>query len=648
MTNATLTSLALLKVNIDQEKDYLDYLRPFVVQVLFEEQPEIITDQLVTALIRENFGLVIPQRTVQVVLQRLAKQRLINKVEGVFRVAGALPDSDISQRRQEAERHISAVVEDFIQFAKERHGVNLSFDDAITSICAFLAEFDITCLRAYLRGTVIPSLDGSHEIQIVLVSKFIIHLQQGHPERFESFLRVVQGHMLANALLCPDLQHATKTYDGVVFYFDTPLLVRALGLEGVAKQDAVNELARLLRGLGGEVATFGHSREELEGVLKGAASKVDAQDGRGAIIAEARRRNTTRSDLLLLAGQVDDELDQLGIQVRRTPIYAETFQIDETVFAQTLDDEVSYFNEKARDYDINSVRSIYELRKGKWSPSVEKSKAILVTSNSAFARAAWQYGREHEASRNVSSVITDFSLANTAWLKAPMGAPSLPKVEILAYSYAALQPSNGFLNKFLSEVDKLEKSETISARDHQLLRSDIRVTDELMDMTMGDEAALTEETITETLERVTAEIRKEESNEVLREQRAHDQTRANRDELYDKNRRMLAATYWRCYTRAKWAARGLSVTIFLLLGCGILGGLGISKNEPILGWPIFVGSIVLLILSVLNLVVGSTVMNIHEKARAIILSWSLKREAMILGLDTNDIYEIPQAKIQFD
>ena len=155
MTNATLTSLALLKVNIDQEKDYLDYLRPFVLEVLSKEKPETITDQLVTALIRENIGLVIPQRTVQVVLQRLAKQRLIKKIDGVFQVEGTLPDSDIAQRRKEAERHISAVVEDFIQFAKERHGASQSFDDAITSICAFLAEFDITCLRAYLQGTVI-------------------------------------------------------------------------------------------------------------------------------------------------------------------------------------------------------------------------------------------------------------------------------------------------------------------------------------------------------------------------------------------------------------------------------------------------------------------------------------------------------------
>ena len=639
MTNETLTSLALLKVNIDQEKDYLDYLRPFVLQMLVEENPDLVTDQLVTTLIREHFGLVIPQRTVQVVLQRLAKQRLIKKTEGIYQMVGHLPESDFVQKRQEAERHINAVVNDFIEFSKILYNPTQSFDGAITSICAFLSNFDITCLRAYLRGTVIPSLDGSHEVEIVLVSKYVIHLQQSHPERFESFLRVVQGHMLANALLCPDLQHATKTYDGVVFYFDTPLLVRALGLEGSAKQDATIELIRLLGSLGGAMTTFDHSREELDGVLRGAAAKVDAQDGRGAIIAEARRRNTTRSDLLLLAGRIDEELGQLGIRIRGTPQYAKTFQIDETAFAQTLDDEVSYFNERAKDYDINSVRSIYELRKGKWSPSIEKARAILVTSNAAFARAAWQYGQQHEISRDVSSVITDFSLANMAWLKAPMGAPLLPKVEILAYSYAALQPSNGLLNRFLAEIDKLESSEKISPRDHQLLRSDIRVNNELMDLTMGDEAALTEQTITETLERITKEIKEEESSEIVKQKQAHDQTKTRLDELYEKNRRMLQTIYWRCYVRAKWSARVVSVIICALLLCGVLGGFGVSTNDPVLGWSIAGGNIVFLTWTFGNLVFGSTVLKTHNKIRHSLLAWSLKQEARIMKVNISDVYD---------
>ena len=152
--------------------------------MLVEGNPDKVTDQSVTELILKNFGLVIPKRTVQVVLQRLAKQRLIKKTAGVYRIAGNLPESDIVQRRQKAEQHINAVVTDFIEFSKTSYKSTQSFNSAITSICAFLSKFDITCLRAYMQGTVIPPLDGSHEVKIVLVSKYIIHIQQRNPERF--------------------------------------------------------------------------------------------------------------------------------------------------------------------------------------------------------------------------------------------------------------------------------------------------------------------------------------------------------------------------------------------------------------------------------------------------------------------------------
>ena len=36
----TLTSLAMLKVKIDQGSDYLDYLLPFILQILVDHRPD--------------------------------------------------------------------------------------------------------------------------------------------------------------------------------------------------------------------------------------------------------------------------------------------------------------------------------------------------------------------------------------------------------------------------------------------------------------------------------------------------------------------------------------------------------------------------------------------------------------------------------
>ncbi len=197
-------------------------------------------------------------------MRRLAKSSIIKRVNGEYHIVGSLPDPMLVQRQAEAGRHIDAVVFGLKHFSQDTIAPIEDDTEAINAICAFLREFDVVCLRAYLRGTAIPNVGGSHKYTIVLVSEYVQYLQQADPERFNSFLILLQGHMLANALTCPDLHNAPKSYREVTFYIDTPLLVRLLGSEGEAKEAAARALIDLLNRLGGGVAVFSHSRQELQ------------------------------------------------------------------------------------------------------------------------------------------------------------------------------------------------------------------------------------------------------------------------------------------------------------------------------------------------------------------------------------------------
>ena len=638
MPTNTLTSLAILKVNVDHGRDYLDYLRPFVLQVLVQHRPTPVTDRVVSHFIQEQFGLVIPERTVQIVLKRISRTSSLTKKHGVYQITGDLPDPQLAAKQRDAELHIRAVVRGLCEFS---HNKNKSFsgeDDAVAAICTFLAEFDITCLRSYLRGTAIPKTKEKRQTDIVLVSDYVKHIQKSHQERFNSFLVLVQGHMLANALMCPDLKYASNTYGGLTFYLDTPLLVKRLGSEGEAPQVAVHEMINLLNHLGGKVAAFSHSRDELERVLRGAADYLESPSSRGQIIVEARRNGTTKSDLLILAASIEDKLQEAGIEVEATPRYIEKFQIDETKFENVLKDEVSYLNPRAKVYDINSVRSIYVIRANKPTRSLEKSRAVLVTSNGGFARAAWQYGRKHESTKDVSSVITDFSLANMAWLKAPLGAPTIPTTQLLALSYAALKPSRELLGKYLEEIDRLKSQGIISERDHQLLRSSPLVYDELMDLTLGEDVSLTQETIRETLKRVSGEIRKEELGKLAAEQKAHRETQDALKSQRTQKEEIISKLYWRCYKSARHFANAVSGCMIALLAIGLLSGLGQFSGfglspQPPLSWLLAGGSTVVTLLTLMNLLCGSSVKNLHARVRHYYLNWLLKREAKTTGID---------------
>lgn len=628
----TLTSLAMLKVHVDRGGDYLDYLRPFILQVLVDQKPDPVTDRIVRDHLRTYFGLDIPERAIQIMLKRISRKHPLKRDMGVYRILGDLPNPGISAEKSRAERHISAVISGLIDFSKTTGKPIKTTEEAVTAICSFLSEFNIPCLRAYLRGTAIPNVDGKSQSQIVIVSEYVLHQQRTDPERFESFSIMVQGHMLANALLCPDLKYASATYKGVTFYLDTPLLIQRLGLEGAASKAAVKNLIALLRNLGGKVAAFSHSRDELDRVIRGAADFIDTVDGRGPIVMEARQQGTSKSDLLLLAGRVDEHIRDAGIEVLDTPKYIERLQIDHVAFEKVLDDEISYFNPRAKEYDINSVRSIYVLRDQKTPTSIENCKAVFVTSNSAFADAAYAYGQRHEESREVSSVITDFSLANMAWLKAPLGAPSIPITEVLAFSYAALRPSSELLDKYLAEIDKLEKGGKISERDHQLLRSSAQAREEVMRLTLGDDKELTEATVTETLRRVTAEIKKEEDAKLSAEQKAHQQARdalaSSRAETLNIRQRI----YWRCARKAKLCAWIVSVGVTLLLFAGFLAGLGIKSDNRILGWMLIVGACLTSLIALIARIVGFKVTEIHDRVYRYIHTWLLRREAIEMGI----------------
>lgn len=634
MPTNTLTSLAILRVNIEQGRDYLDYLRPFILHVLAEHDIDPITENTVNRCLREQFGLEIPDRTIEIVLKRISKGHSIKREHGGYRTIGDIPESHLVQKQSEAERHINAVLNGLLQFSQGTTNPIDDLEKAVVAICAFLAEFDITCLRAYLRGTAIPQLDMTHQSDVVLVSRYVQHLQQTAPERFDSLLILVQGHMLANALLCPDLQNISQTYKQVEFYLDTPLLLHILGLEGPAKEIASRELIELLGNLGGKASAFSHTFLELQGVLRGVATSLNSPGGHGLIVHEARKRGITRSDLLLLSESLEEELKQVGVTVEVSPLYIEAFQIDEVAFEQMLIDEVSYNNPRAREHDINSVRSVYAIRRNRFVTTIEKAHAIFVTSNTSFAKAAWDFGQKHRSTSNVSSVITNFSLANMAWLKAPLGAPSIPKTQMLAIAYAALQPSTQLLNKYMAEIDRLEAQGKISERDHQVLRSSPLAHDELMSLTLGEDAALSEETVSRTLERVSSEIKREESEKLRLEQEQHDSTRDALTLQQSHYQTIISNLYWRCDRRANILAWIFSVSItaaiVISLFVGSLAGFGWHP------WVLAVCVAVLGLVSLVSLLFGSNVKQLHQWVRQKCLTWLLERESNTMGIDVRE------------
>jgi len=637
--NTTLVSIAMLKVQIDSQKDYLDYLVPFVIDVLSLKKPEVINEEITKKLLKTEFGLNIPERTIQIILKRLAKKSYIMKQHGVYVFAEKFPESNLQNERANAQRHINSVILDIKNFWKSYEKKDLEEEQIVRSLLAVLSDFTTPALSAYLKGTVIPDEIVTTSENHIMIGKYILHIYKSSPNKLDSFILLLKGHMIANAILCPDLQDVKNNYKNLTFYLDTPLVIQLLGFEGIFKKEAIEELVKLLKKLKAEIAIFEHTYDEVHDVLERSADYIDKNDGRGPIVIEARKNKTKKSDILLFLADLKDSIVEKGISIKKTPSHTSTFQINEDAFENTLDNTLSYRNKNAKSKDIESVRSIYELRKGDYPRSLEDSKAVLVTSNTQFSKAAYEFGKRYQEAEKVSSVITDFSLANIAWLKAPGGALSLPEKEILAYSYASMCPSNNMLNKFLEEVEKLKNSNLISERHHQILISSSITSDELMTMTLGNEDALNGETILELANRVENEIKKEELEKLDAEKNAHESTRMENKAFVDNRKNQAEKAYWKCKKNSDKFEKSLIAILFILLLSGILFGVGFRNSNIFLSYGLIIGFAVMNILSIFNILIGTTIKEITARISKRYLNLCIRKEEKYLGFSILEYYK---------
>ena len=305
--SSALVSLAMLKVDSDvQGRDYLDYLTPFVFYVLEKYKPEPVTSNETQRLLKEEFKLRIPVYPTELVLRRLARRKYLIQERSIYKVVKSMPSGGVDALRSDAKARTQAVLTALRDFAASVHSVTWSEEEATTAIASYLTHFSVDCLKSYAQKTALPEIEPSSGQQnLFVVNTFVVFLKEKLPAIFENLIVLVKGQLLANALICSDLESIPRKFNGVTFYLDTPLVLQLFGLEGKPLETAAIELMELLRNLKGTIAVFEHTVEEVHGVIEGCERNLDNPHAKGGlIITEMRRAGKTSSDIALTKARV--------------------------------------------------------------------------------------------------------------------------------------------------------------------------------------------------------------------------------------------------------------------------------------------------------------------------------------------------------
>jgi hypothetical protein len=585
MFEHVITSLAVLKVNWDKGHDYIENFVPFVAECLrISPTPEVSLPEVQRAM-AETFGLRVPQGALKTVLKRLTKRRYVERAEGIYRRNDeALATIDIAPVRDEVLRQHERLVEKLTEFCSSRYSVTWSKDDAEAALLSYLKERSIPVLAAAVEGRPITADVPAVKHADFLVNAFIAHVHHADPEGFKYLETVVKGNILANVLIFPDLGGISQRFDNVEVYFDSSVLLRALGLEGPGPQAPCRELIDLLYEENCGLRCFKHTYDEIWGILDAAEHVLrdpgGARHAYGKTLEYLISLKFQPSDVELVMARLEGSLRGLRVQVKTKPPHEPALTVSETNLAAILREEVRYHSEDALYHDLDSLTAIHRLRRGQLQHRLESCRAIFITNNPNLARGNLRFRRAEyrDAAATVPDCMLDHMFGTLVWLKKPMSAPDLPRKRIIAECYAALNPPDGLWKHYLGEIDKLQQRGGISEEDYYLLRYSMEARTGLMDLTYGDASVFTEKTVEQILEKARAAARAQTEAALRTEEgkRLEAERRAAEAEAHLEAMRL--AQLQRVSAIAAWAG-GISAQLILCVALGVLA-LGVYFTLP--------------------------------------------------------------------
>jgi len=495
-----LVTFAMLKANWNAGRSYLDNFVPFALEALREVGPSASPEDLQIELDR-RFGMDIPQHAIEAIMGRACKDGYARRDSGVYTT---LPDVLLpaaTAAQNDFLRCHAAVVEGLRAFAHDTYGRSMDASEAGAGLEAYAGEFgtSIVVSGAVASRSFTAETQANPNLSFI-IHAFVEHLEAADPAGFEYLAKVVEGTMLASVVYLPDLGAKNRGFRDSNAYLDTPFLLRLLGFHGPELQAPASELIRLLRRHGAGVACFDITLTELRGVLSSAAQQVGAgQAGRDDdIVAYFASQNMRRADVDLIVAGLEESLRTAGVRIVPRPKHNARSSIDEQELREVMARKVNYRREPTLVHDLDCLTAIDRLRDGHHQPILEHSRAVFVTTNTRLVAAARSYFRA-EPSGSWPLAILDKDLATLLWLKEPLAAPALPRKQILANCYAALQPTPEHRARWADEIARTEAAGTYTPEQLELIRTWPDTQRTLMDVTLGDASSISERTVSEVL-----------------------------------------------------------------------------------------------------------------------------------------------------
>jgi len=529
----TLISLAYIKVNDNPLHVFCHY----VLYILLKEPEQELRADVLKDKLLDKFGLNMPQQLINNCI-RILEQRgeVVRLPHGAgYKISETDFDVDhfenTTRKLQEQE---NTVLDSLVDFVNQKYRKRWTKEEAQEYLSNFLGKEGYGA-QLFLQKEL--TIEGKQASPSVYIGRYIDSIQQ-KPDclEFRYLEELVNGMMVLQGISQTDdyQQNKNQKFKGTVFYFDTKLVLRALGFSWKAQVDSVREMVRLLRDkYEAKIGIFPQTLTEVENALAMAGSSF--QKGRPIRDLELKLYSElypTDAAMLPDFSSIVPELlkRELGIdeptKINWDKPETRKYNIDVKAIADYIEDQCGW-RRGAIDNDVEVINQINILRKADYTRQYggKDKLPVFVTSNSKLAYTFRDYITESEEngkgwSFHALPVISDNMLLYRVWLPFATEYGNLPALTLSRFAYSAQSEGVVFYEKFRSMASILEKTKNVDLVNvAETTRR--KVEDILMIATDGDPAQMTEEIVATSFDEYVRleKLHLTEENESLSEQK---------------------------------------------------------------------------------------------------------------------------------
>lgn len=479
-TNALITVAMLAAIYENQQKDYLDIIKPFVCNLL-PARNEYIDFFHIKQHMESEYGFVnMPIGVIENIVDRLCRDvtGLCSKQKSRYFMCGVYDNSDFRAKRLSIKSACADVSSALKEYLNSERALNVDEARCTSELLKFLD----CCGHRVLKNTESMRSLPVDERMGRYIACFIQNEKKKSSTIYDHVIELARGYMVYRCIYFfseSGIEQSNFSLKNVVVYLDTPLIINALGLDTEIRRQAVWDAINLAKSLGARVTVLQHNVEEAQGILNAYIAAYPR------VQTFALQNITSKEYSCLTIRSIADRLpekiaSELNEQIDTAPGLGTSSDWDQINTEEALRQYYLKSIQGKENDDIkllrieNDVRTLsyaMQLRNGDRPKQFANCK-VIVLSDSKTARLAAKALYDSPLSRDEIDLVyglNDFSCI--AWLSSSSPSAEIAEDLLMYNASAALEAPDAVIEKMLKYVDELTETGAIGEKMAFLLRT---------------------------------------------------------------------------------------------------------------------------------------------------------------------------------